>query len=152
MTRSTLFAVFASGLAGAALSLALAAGAGSGARASAAGTLKAVVHVNFPDTGRQGHGLKNVENVLKALGPAEAAEVVVVCHGGGIGLVETARTEHAPGVKALVEKGVRFVACENTMRSKSIRKEDLLPGVGTVPSGALEVIRRQHDGFAYFRP
>ena len=45
------------------------------------------------------------------------------------------------------------VACENTMRQKSIRKEDLLPNVGTVPSGAVEVVRKQQrDGYAYFKP
>ena len=112
--------------------------------------LKVVVHVNFAETGRQGHGLKNIANVLKE---DPAARIVVVCHGGGIGLVEKTRTEHAEAVEALVKKGVRFVACQNTMRQKSIRKEDLLPGVGTVASGAVEVIRKQQDdGYAYFRP
>ena len=67
--------------------------------------------------------------------------------------MERARTDHAEAVAALIEKGVKFVACENTMRQKSIRKEDLLPGVGTVPSGAVEVVRKQQrDGFAYFKP
>jgi intracellular sulfur oxidation DsrE/DsrF family protein len=114
------------------------------------GLLKVVVHINFAETGRQGHGLKNVANILKE---APDTRVEVVCHGAGIGLVEKARTEHAEAVEALLKKGVRFVACENTMRQKSIRQEDLLPGVGTVPSGAAEVVRKQQkDGFAYFKP
>lgn len=112
--------------------------------------LKVVVHVNVPEPGVQGAGLKNVTNLLKE---APDAQVEVVCHGAGIGLVEKARTDHAEAVEALVKKGVKFVACENTMRLKSIRKEDLLPGVGTVPSGAVEVVRKQQrDGFAYFKP
>ncbi|WP_406695632.1 DsrE family protein [Singulisphaera sp. Ch08] len=114
------------------------------------GPLKVVVHVNFPESGVQGAGLKNVSKVLME---APDTQVEVVCHGAGIGLVEKARTDHVEAVGALIKKGVRFVACENTMRQKSIRKEDLLPGVGTVPSGALEVIRKQQrDGFAYFKP
>jgi intracellular sulfur oxidation DsrE/DsrF family protein len=119
--------------------------------ARAADPLAVVVHVNFPDGGRQGHGLKNIENVLRETGDA-GAKVVVVCHGGGIGLVEAARSEHADQVKALVGRGVTFVACRNTMKQKSIRPEDLVPGVTTVTSGALEVIRKQHEGYAYFRP
>lgn len=112
--------------------------------------LKVVVHVNVPEPGVQGAGLKNVTNILKE---APDAQVEVVCHGAGVGLVEKARTDHAEAVEALVKKGVKFVACENTMRLKSIRKEDLLPGVGTVPSGAVEVVRKQQrDGFAYFKP
>lgn len=115
-----------------------------------AGPLKVVVHVNVPESGTQGAGLKNVANILKE---APDTMVEVVCHGAGIGLVEKARTDHAEAVEALIKKGVKFVACENTMRQKSIRKEDLLPGVGTVPSGAVEVVRKQQkDGFAYFKP
>ena len=48
--------------------------------------------------------------------------------------------------------GVRFAACENTMRDKSIPKEGLLPGVVTVPSGAVEIVRKQQNGYGYFRP
>lgn len=113
--------------------------------------LKVVVHVNFAETGQQGHGLKNIENVLREVGDA-GASVLVVCHGGGIGLVEKARSEHAPMVESLAKRGVKFAACRNTMRSKSIRPEDLLPGVETVASGALEVIRKQHEGYAYYKP
>jgi intracellular sulfur oxidation DsrE/DsrF family protein len=76
----------------------------------------------------------------------------VVCHGGGIGLVEQARSDHPEQVAALLKRGVEFVACRNTMRQKSISPEMLIEGVKIVPSGALEVIRRQQQGFAYFRP
>jgi intracellular sulfur oxidation DsrE/DsrF family protein len=115
-----------------------------------AGPLKVVVHVSVPEPGVQGAGLKNVTNILKE---APDAQVEVVCHGAGIGLVEKARSDHAEAVEALIKKGVKFVACENTMRQKSIKSGDLLPGVGTVPSGAVEVVRKQQkDGFAYFKP
>ncbi len=113
------------------------------------GPLKVVVHVNVADTGVQGAGLKNVANVLKS---APDSQVEVVCHGAGIGLVEKSRTDHAEAVGSLIKQGVKFVACENTMRQRSIHKEDLVPGVGTVPSGAVEVIRKQRQGFAYFKP
>ena len=42
--------------------------------------LKAVVHINFADSERQKHGLKNVTNILKE---EKGAEIEVVCHGGG---------------------------------------------------------------------
>jgi uncharacterized protein len=38
------------------------------------------------------------------------------------------------------------------MRLRSIRPADLLPGVGTVPSGAYTVVRRQQEGYSYFKP
>jgi intracellular sulfur oxidation DsrE/DsrF family protein len=119
-----------------------------------AGTpLRVVVHVNFADPAQQGRGLENVENVLKAAAAAGLrAEVEVVCHAEGIGLVVRSKTAHAGPVEALRKQGVRFVACENTMRKRSLRKEDLLPGVTTVPSGAFEVVVKQRDGYSYFKP
>ena len=115
--------------------------------------LKVVVHVNFAQTTHQRQGLSNIENILKAAGDQGIkAEVEVVCHGDGIRLVEKAKTELAGEVAALANQGVRFVACENTMRQRMLGAGDLLPGVGTVPSGAYEVVRRQQDGYAYFKP
>jgi len=111
--------------------------------------LKAVVHINFADSERQKHGLKNVANILKE---EKEAEIEVVCHGGGIVLLVNDKTDHAEEVARLVKEGVRFAACENTLRDKAIPKENLLPGVTSVSSGAVEVIRKQQDGYGYFRP
>ena len=55
--------------------------------------LKAVVHVNFADSDRQKHGLKNVSNILKEV--KGEAEIVVICHGAGIDLLVKERSQHA---------------------------------------------------------
>lgn len=48
--------------------------------------------------------------------------------------------------------GVKYLARETAMRQKSIRREDLPPGVATAPSGAVELVRKQQkDGNAYFK-
>lgn len=111
--------------------------------------MKAVVHINFTDSERQRHGLKNVTNILKE---EKRSEIEVVCHDGGIELLVKDKTVHADEVARLIKEGVRFAACENTLREKSIPKENLLPDVTTVPSGAVEVIRKQQEGFGYFKP
>lgn len=111
--------------------------------------LKAVVHINFNDSERQEHGLGNIENILKEV---PNAEIEVVSHGEGITLLVTKETKQAEKIQALMKQGVRFAACENTMKKQSIAKEDLVAGVTTVPSGAVEVLRKQQEGFSYFRP
>lgn len=111
--------------------------------------LKAVFHVNFADTERQQHALKNAANVLKDAG--SGTEIEFVCHGGGITLV-TRESAAAAQVAALSKQGVRFVACENTMRERNIARDALLPSVATVPSGAAEILKRQAGGYAYFKP
>ena len=113
-------------------------------------TLRAIIHVNFADPDQQGHGLTNVKNMLKEINGK--AEIEVVCHGAGIGLVVQGQSKHSDEVAALIKQGVHFVACENTLREKSIAKEKLLPDVDTVPSGAVEVIRKQQAGYGYFKP
>jgi intracellular sulfur oxidation DsrE/DsrF family protein len=121
--------------------------------AQAEQTVKVVVHVDFAQTTHERAGLKDVEDILKAAA-AEGlkADLEVVCHGEGIRLVEKARTQLATEVAALANQGVRFVACQNTMRERSIGADDLLPGVAAVPSGAYEIVRRQQVGYAYFKP
>jgi intracellular sulfur oxidation DsrE/DsrF family protein len=114
-----------------------------------AGPLRVVFHVNVGDVEAQKKAIKNVANFLKE---EPAAEVEVVCHGAGIGLVTADRCPDAEGVGALAGRGVRFVACENTMREQGIGRDRLLRGVVTVPSGTAEVVRKQHAGFAYFKP
>jgi intracellular sulfur oxidation DsrE/DsrF family protein len=115
----------------------------------ASSMLKSVIHVNFGDSKRQEHALGNIENILKEV---PEAKIEVVSHGEGISLIQKSKSEHEEKIAALVKQGVEFVGCENTMSKKSIGKDDLLAGVSTVPSGAVEVLRKQQDGYGYFRP
>ena len=111
--------------------------------------LKSIIQVNFKDPERQEHGLDNMENILKE---APDAQLEVICHGEGISLLTKKHSGKLDLVKSLMKKGVRFVACENTLRKKSLTKKDLLEGTGKVPSGAIEVIKKQSEGYSYFRP
>jgi intracellular sulfur oxidation DsrE/DsrF family protein len=43
------------------------------------------------------------------------------------------------------------VACENAMRAHHILSSDLLSGVTTVPSGIVELVRKQEAGYAYVK-
>ncbi len=142
----TILALMGAGLA------VVAAGSRSQDRASPAEdqkVLQAVVHINFLDSERQGHGLRNIENILKE---AKDGRIEVVCHGAGITLLVKDRTKHAAKVEQLMKRGVRFAACENSMREKGISRDDLLRSVEPVPSGAADVIRKQQQGYAYLRP
>ena len=84
-------------------------------------------------------------NMLKAV--KTGFEIEVVCHGDGIGLLVKDQSKYAAEVERLSKEGVRFAACENTMRDRSITKDQLLPAVVTVPSGAVEVVGKQQDGW-----
>jgi len=55
-------------------------------------------------------------------------------------------------MKALHQKGVRFVACNNALKANNISKDNLLEFVETVPAGVLELIQKQSEGYAYIKP
>ena len=48
--------------------------------------------------------------------------------------------------------GVAIVACENTMRGQKLTKDDMLPKVGYVNAGVVELMQKQQQGWAYIRP
>ena len=116
-----------------------------------AGPMKVVVHVNFPESGTQGAGLKNITNILK---DAPDTVVEVVCHGGG----------HRPGGEGpdRPRRGGRGPDQEGgqvrRLREHDAAEVDQEGGPAcrasaSVPSGAIEVIRKQQkDGYAYFKP
>jgi hypothetical protein len=43
--------------------------------------------------------------------------------------------------------GVKVVACENTMKARKLVYADMLPAIGRVPAGVVEVMLKQHRDF-----
>lgn len=101
------------------------------------------------DRERQAAVLRNVVNLLRALGPNTPVEVVT--HGPGLALA-TGETGLGPSVVQVQQLGVVVCACANTLQSRKLTKEALLPGVTVVPSGVAHLVERQRQGWAYLRP
>jgi uncharacterized protein len=93
--------------------------------------------------------LNNLENTLKALGPG--TRMFVIAHGPGLGLVLKENARFSERMEKLHGPNLAFAACENTLRTRELTKEDLLPFVTTVDSGVAEVVRRQSDGWIYIK-
>ena len=93
--------------------------------------------------------LNNVENTLKDLG--EDTQIEVVAHSGGLAFLVKQTNQSAERAQVLSEKGVRFLACENTMNRKNINKDQLVPFAKTVTSGIGYIIKRQTEGWSYIR-
>jgi intracellular sulfur oxidation DsrE/DsrF family protein len=55
-------------------------------------------------------------------------------------------------VTQALRDGVSVVACQNTMRAMELTEKDMLPGIGYVPAGVVELMRKQQHGYAYIRP
>lgn len=79
------------------------------------------------------------------------AEIEVVCHGPGLDLLMTANSKASKAVIDWSAQGVVFSACNNTMKRRNIKKEDLLAPVQVVPSAIIELTLKQEEGWAYIK-
>ena len=79
------------------------------------------------------------------------AKIEVVCHSGGLDLLLTAKSKVANQVNGLSAQGVIFSACNNTMRRRNVKKEDLLSSALVVPSAFVELVLKQEEGWAYIK-
>lgn len=110
--------------------------------------LKVVFHLTSNDTLAQKAMVKQLQNFLVA---APNAQLEVVCHNNGISFLQTAITKHGDKITELTSKGVDFVACENTLRERKIKREELVSDCRTVPAGIVEVAMKQDKGWAYIK-
>jgi intracellular sulfur oxidation DsrE/DsrF family protein len=109
---------------------------------------RAVFQVSDADPAKWNLTLSNVANAQEALG--KEAEIEIVAFGPGIDMLKK-DSPVATRVADALHAGVRIVACQNTMRSRKLTPADMLPDLGYVPSGVVEIMQREREGYAYLR-
>lgn len=131
---------------------ALPANAADGKPAGAApiAATRIVVQVNENDAKKWNGILANIHNIQDELGKGKVA-LAVIAIGPGLDML-MADSLAANGVQDALADGVEFVACENTMKARSIKKDDLIEGIGYARAGYVEIVRRQQQGWNYLRP
>ncbi len=108
-----------------------------------------VIQLNTADTSAWSSTIGNIKNIQKAWPNHLHIEVVV--HGKAINLLVKDKTYFANDIAGLTKEGIVFSACENTMRKYKIEKAELLIEAKTVPSGVVEVILKQEQGWRYLK-
>lgn len=116
---------------------------------SAAAREQAIFAVSDADPQKWNLTLGNIANAIDGIG-ADGADIELVVYGPGIAMLKK-DSPVADKIAAALRSGVHINACQNTMRGFHLEAADLAPGVGTVPSGVVELIRREHAGYAYVR-
>jgi uncharacterized protein len=116
----------------------------------AADKSKLVIQVSENDPATWNLALNNAKNIQKDVGK-DNVELEIVVFGPGINMLK-AESEVAARVNEAIDSGVQVMACQNTMRSQKLNKEDMNAKVGYVPSGVVEIMQRQQKGYAYLRP
>lgn len=111
---------------------------------------KVVLQVSDGDDKKWALALNNAYNVQNDLG-AETVDLEIVVYGPGIGMLKS-HSVVGERVASAMKAGLRIVACENTMTAQKLTKADMLPGIGYVPAGVVELMKKQQQGYAYIRP
>ncbi|MDO5516162.1 MAG: DsrE family protein [Clostridium sp.] len=100
--------------------------------------------------------LDNVRNMIKACRESgEAFKIEVLSNGTAvISLKEQAamNLKMIPEFIELSKEGAVFAACRNSLNKFAICQEDLIPFVEVVPSGVIEIAKKQEGGYAYIKP
>ena len=117
---------------------------------SGAGKNKLVFQMSDADPARWDLALNNMRNVQVDLGEDDV-ELELVAYGPGIGMLK-GDSPVAKGVAEALKTGAKVVACENTMKGQKLGYADMLPNIGYAPSGVVELMRKQQQGYAYIRP
>lgn len=111
---------------------------------------KAVFQVSDADPQKWNLTLNNAKNVQDDLG-SDAVDLEIVVYGPGIGMLK-GDSPVAKRIADALKSGVKVVACENTMKAQKLVYADMLPTIGYVPAGVVELMKKQQEGYAYIRP
>jgi intracellular sulfur oxidation DsrE/DsrF family protein len=115
-----------------------------------AGPLRIVFQVSDGEPSKWSLALNNVRNVQSEF-PDDPPEIEVVAYGPGIGMLR-GDSPIASRVAEALKTGVKVVACENTMKGLKLVYTDMLPDIGYVTAGVVEIARKQQQGFSYIKP
>ena len=109
-----------------------------------------VMQVSDNDQAKWNLALNNAANLQKDLG-MDDVELEIVVYGPGIGMLKS-DSPVAARISSALGNGIKVVACENTMAGQKLQKSDMLPNIGYVQAGVVELMRKQQQGWAYLRP
>ncbi len=110
---------------------------------------RALFAVTDNDPARRNLILNNMRAIGAGVG-SEGVEVELVAYGPGV-LMLKGDSSVKDRIDEAIKAGVKINACQNTMNGMKLTPADMLPVVGYVPSGVVEVMRKQQQGWAYIR-
>jgi len=107
---------------------------------------KIVIQFSDADSLSQASVLGQVKNIKTDL---PDTDIEVVCHGPGLDLLIKKSSKVPALIAEWKSKGVTFAACNNTMRRRGVKPEDLQAEATIVPSAMTQLIKRQEEGWSY---
>jgi len=115
---------------------------------------EAHVVLQLSDQLRESVVLDVANNLIKHYGGPDFVDIEIVTFGPGVRLL-FAGSEHESRIASLVDNGVRFYVCENTldsMQQKSGSREKLSGHALSVQTGVARIVEKVSEGYTLVRP
>ena len=115
---------------------------------------EARVVLQLSDQERESVVLDVANNLIKHYGGPDFIDIEIVTFGPGVRLLY-ADSPHAVRIASLVDNGVRFYICENTldtMERNNGSRPKLSPHAISVQAGVAHIIEKVEEGFTLVRP
>ena len=118
---------------------------------------KVLFHVSDGNTEHLKSVLDDVEDLMKHYRRShQKSRVEVITNGEGLGLLLAGISPYAERIRKMQKEyhDLTFVACQNTIERYQQElglTAKLLPGVVIIDSGVAQIMRRQHQGWAYIQ-
>ncbi|MDX1796278.1 MAG: DsrE family protein [Hydrogenovibrio sp.] len=114
---------------------------------------KMVLQISDPNPFKQTLVLNVAGNLIKYYGLGNV-DLEIVAFGPGLRLLMKGNP-HQTRIQTLMDAGVRFSACENTLvnfTKKLGYRPELMKGVMTVPAGAARILQLNAAGYQLLKP
>jgi intracellular sulfur oxidation DsrE/DsrF family protein len=89
--------------------------------------------------------LKNIHSV------SPTTEMEVVCHGPGLEMLNKEKSVVLYAISTAVSKGVKFQACEFSLKERNIERSAITSLAGFVPAGIIHIVSKQEEGWTYIK-
>ncbi len=111
--------------------------------------VKVVFDVTSADESTQESALRHL-TMMKEAYPESEFELVI--YGKATNMVSKKDSPFLENVQKLEGNDkVSIKVCEVSMKRRGLTKEDLLPGVQTVPDAIMEIVKKQSEGWGYIK-
>jgi len=112
------------------------------------------VILQLSDQANEAVVLDTANNLIKNYGGPDMIDIEIVTFGKGVRLLY-AGNEHEVRITSLVENGVRFYVCQNTLDTMERlhgERPEINPAAIKVQAGVAHIIDRVDDGYILVRP
>ena len=114
-----------------------------------------IMQVSQADPGRHSLVLDIANNLTKHYGGQDMADIEIIAFGPGVPLLFSADNANQARIESLMEHGVRFFVCGNTLDTierKQGRRPQILEGVSTVQTGVAFMLEEIDRGYTHIHP